>query len=711
MPPAAETAFDTEADEVPTVGGANALTLVDGRTFVISRRSGDFGGQTHGVVVDDRRHLSRFQLIVDGRSLETLTSTSPNPLSAVIVQRVVDLEQGRPSSCLVIRRRWVAGGIREEIEVRQTASRPTVLDLEVSVGADFAHVFDVKSGRHRASGQILADDDGWLLYPVDLDDDVATRVRWNPPAVADAATGTLCWHLDLEPRGSTTININIVATNSSGGEDNDARFDPSAEAIPVYRVAGWRQRAPSVVSTDPRLGPAIDRALADLASLRIVDQGHPDRALTAAGAPWFMTLFGRDSLMTALMTLSFDPDLAHGVLATLADLQGTRYDPISDEQPGKIVHELRHRGSGGMFSARQRYYGTVDATPLFVMLVAEAWRWGAIGRDDLLALDQPVQRAIAWLGGDGDRNRDGWIDYQREAGEGLSNQGWKDSWDGITFADGSLPVAPIAVVEVQGYTYAALLAAADLEKLHGRDDGPLRRQAGSMRDRFNETFWDPRGWFVLGVDGTGRPIDALASNPGHALWTGIADDDLALRYLERLDDESMWTGWGIRTLASTMGAFDPLSYHNGSVWPHDTAICAAGAARYGRWDLVDRIFDAALDAAVHFGGRPPELFAGLARTDVPAPVAYPASCSPQAWSSASVPFLLRTSLGLQPRAGGAGLLTRRDDLSSVADVAIGGLFSPTGRADVRLHDGILDIEESAPTTRSEEGARVVTSGG
>ena len=518
----------------------------------------------------------------------------------------------------------------------------------------------------------------------------------------DREAGLLRWHVELGSYGSATVNVNIVATDSSGGEDADARFDPSAEAVPVYRVAGWRQRAPTVVSTDPRLGPAIDRALADLASLRIVDQEHPDRALTAAGAPWFMTLFGRDSLLTALMTLSFDPDLAGGVLATLADLQGSTYDPVSDEQPGKIVHELRRQGSGGMFGARQRYYGTVDATALFVILVGEAWRWGAIGREQLAALDQPVRRAIAWLEGDGDRNGDGWVDYQRETGEGLSNQGWKDSWDGVTFADGSLPVPPIALVEVQGYAYAAFLAAADLEKLHGRDDSRLRLRAQTLRARFNETFWNSSGWFNLGIDGTGRPIDALASNPGHALWTGIADEELARRYLQWFDDDSMWSGWGIRTLASTMGAFDPLSYHNGSIWPHDTAICAAGAARYGRWDLVDRILDAALDAAVHFGGRPPELFAGLARIDVPAPVAYPASCSPQAWSSASVPFLLRTSLGLQPGQGPAGLSSQRSDLAPVSDLAIGGLFAPSGRVDVRVRGGVLDIASTQPPVPNEK---------
>jgi glycogen debranching enzyme len=347
-----------------------------------------------------------------------------------------------------------------------------------------------------------------------------------------------------------------------------------------------------------------------------------------------------------------------------------------------------------MFSTRQRYYGTVDATPLFVMLAAEAWRWGVIDRADVAALDGAIGRAIAWLGGDGDTDGDGWVDYRRKGAEGLSNQGWKDSWDGITFADGSLPVPPIALVEVQGYTYAALLAAADLATINGRDDEPLRRRAVALRERFNETFWDQRGWFLLGLDGQGRRIDSLASNAGHALWTGIADEELALRYLAWFEDDALWTGWGLRTLASTMGAFDPLSYHNGSVWPHDTAICAAGAARYGRWDLVDRLFDAALDTAAHYGGRPPELFAGISRVDVPAPVAYPASCSPQAWSSASVPFLLRTSLGLEPERGGSGLKSRRHDVTTVNDLTIAGLFAPGGRVDVRLGGGVMEIVPS-----------------
>ena len=345
------------------------------------------------------------------------------------------------------------------------------------------------------------------------------------------------------------------------------------------------------------------------------------------------------------------------MLRALAELQGREDIPASEEQPGKILHELRRRGGGGPFAERNRYYGTVDATPLFIGLAAEAWRWGALDRSDLTELAPAISAALGWLIQRGDSDGDGFIDYQSHSSSGLSNQGWKDSWDGVTFADGSFPKPPIGLVEVQGYAYAALVGAAELTEVVpvGHDAADLRQRAARLRERFNEVMWDRRGWFVLGVDGAGRPIDALTTNPGHALWSGIAEPDLAERYLDRLGDPSLWSGWGLRTLGASMGAYDPLSYHNGSVWPHDTAICAAGAARYGRWDIVDRIVDGALAAATHFGGRPPELFAGISRDEVPVPVAYPASCSPQAWSSASVLLLVRAMLGLESTPTGVEL--------------------------------------------------------
>ena len=359
----------------------------------------------------------------------------------------------------------------------------------------------------------------------------------------------------------------------------------AARGVAVRDLAGWRDSSPRVTSTDPRLGLAVDQALADLAALQIRDVAHPDRVVVAAGAPWFMTLFGRDSLLTAWMSLPFDALLAPGVLLTLAELRGRRDDPVAEEEPGKILHELRRRGGSGPFSARQRYYGSVDATPLFVMVVGEAWRWGALDLDTLDQLRPAVEAAVGWIEAS---TNDGFVTYQRRGEQGLANQGWKDSWDGITFADGTPPTPPIAFVEVQGYAYAALHAAADIaDATSGTLDATaLRQQAEELKDRFNATFWDDRGWFALGRDGHGRLIDALTTNPGHALWCGLASEDHARVYLDRLGETDLWSGWGLRTLATTMGAYDPLSYHNGSVWPHDTAICAGG--RGARWPMGRR---------------------------------------------------------------------------------------------------------------------------
>ena len=465
-------------------------------------------------------------------------------------------------------------------------------------------------------------------------------MRWDRrPDGLDGGAGQARWTLSAPPGQRTALSISVAP-----GPDPSDDSLPAATGGPlvVRHLPAWGSRTPSVTSRDGRWAEAVDQAFADLAALRIPDADHPDRVVVAAGAPWYMTLFGRDSLLTSWMLLPFDHVLVNGVLVTLAELQGATHDPVAEEEPGKILHEVRTLGGDGPFASRGRYFGSVDATPLFVATAAEAWRWGALDDVTLATLAPAIGRAVAWIR----RHLDGpgLVMYRRRDPGGLANQGWKDSWDGVTFADGSLAEAPIALIEVQGYAYdalrgAAAMAAAGLLPL---DPDVLERDAARLRARVNEQFWDPRGWFVLGLDGAGRRIDALTTNPGHALWSGIAEPDLADRYLDRINEPDMWTGWGLRTLAATMGAYDPLSYHNGSVWPHDTAICAAGAARYGRWDVVDRIVDGLLDATVAQGARPPELFAGISRADIPVPVAYPASCSPQAWSAASVLLLVRS---------------------------------------------------------------------
>lgn len=404
-------------------------------------------------------------------------------------------------------------------------------------------------------------------------------------------------------------------------------------------------------SPDPGLSRTLARSIEDLGSLRMFDPDHPDRVVIAAGTPWFMALFGRDALLASLMLLPLDRQLALGSLHSLAALQGTRVDAASEEEPGRIPHETRF-GPGAVLSlgGGNVYYGTADATALFVVLLGELHRFGA-DDTDVQALLPHADRALEWVDRYGDKDGDGFVEYERATPQGLVNQGWKDSFDGISFADGRLAEAPIALCEVQAYTYAALLARADIAQSTG--DAPTARrcteQAIALKAAFNERYWlSESGWFAVGLDRDKRPIDALTSNVGHCLWAGIVDDDKAPSLAEHLLSPRMFTGWGVRTLASDMGAYNPVSYHNGSVWPHDSALVAAGLMRYGYVDQAQRIAVGLLDAADQFGGRLPELFCGFDRDDFAAPVPYPTSCSPQAWASAAPVHLLRTLLRFEP---------------------------------------------------------------
>jgi glycogen debranching enzyme len=632
---------------VPAVS-TGSITLVSGRDFVISDTGGDMvRGAVHGLIHHDRRHLNCWSVAVSGHELRPLAATTPTPFHAVFVSRVHELD-GHPLPILVIRRRWVGDGMREVIELHNSGSVARTLEVTVVAGADFGHLFDVKSGHpSRSHGRVVETGRGIDIECPESDHRTIIGVR---PAASGVGDQGWSWHFELDAHGhrAARITVETIVDELTGDEWAADDATHSLDHLSHDRYSTWQERVSRVVSPDPRLTLGVRKSLEDLASLRIFDTDHPELAVVAAGAPWYMTLFGRDSLLTSYMALPFAPELARDVLRELAELQGRAIDPASGEEPGKIIHELRSHGGSGPFRERSRYYGTVDATPLYVLVAAEAMRWGAVSAADHAWMVPAVDAAMAWIRDFGDSDGDGFIDYRRHDDVGLSNQGWKDSWDGVTFADGSLPDAPIALVEAQGYAYAALLGAAEIyDTIDRRDDAErCRRDADDLRERFNRVFWDDRGWFVEALDHAGRPVDSLGSNPGHALWTGIADADLANRYIDTLVGDGLWSGWGVRTLATSMGAYDPLSYHNGSVWPHDTAICLAGASRYGRWDVVDLLTDGLLDASMYFGGRLPELFAGVPRHRVPVPVPYPGSCSPQAWAAASVLLVLRANLGL-----------------------------------------------------------------
>ncbi len=635
-----------------SLGTCGPATLIEGSSFCISDPGGDIRpGHPQGLFVRDTRVLSRWELTVDGNEPQPLSVQYGEPYAATFLSRVAPKTGKADSTMLVVRRRYVGDGLREDITIRNTAARTVRCGLTLSADADFADLFEVKGrSKPRASVSVHAADSALEISSGRKDRRQAVVIDGDgDPSVTD---GTLTWKLSVPGHGERSVSIEVIPVID--GTPIALRYPRGQEigrAIPAKRLRKWRRRGPQVRTADPGLGAVLDRSVEDLGALRIFDPAHPRRPVVAAGAPWFMALFGRDSLLTAWSLLPWDKSLAAGTLQTLASWQGTEVDADSEEEPGRILHEVRW-GPASAFAlgGRKAYYGTADATPLFVMLLGELQRWGY--KDAVIAELLPhADRALEWIEQYGDADGDGFVEYCRKTSHGLANQGWKDSWDGINFADGTIAEPPIALAEVQGYVYAAYVARAQLAAAAGHPAGARhwRKKAKQLKRAFNEQFWLPeRGWFAVGLDRDKRPIDALTSNMGHCLWTGIVDNDKAASVARHLMSPDMFSGWGIRTLATSMGAYNPMSYHNGSVWPHDNAICAAGLMRYGFAEPAQRVTEAILDAAEHFGHRLPELFCGFSRPDFGAPVPYPTSCSPQAWAAAAPLLLVHTLLRFAP---------------------------------------------------------------
>ena len=649
-----------EGESVPLGRAGNAdVTLVQGSAFAISDSLGNMTpGSPQGLFFRDSRFLSRLELRLNGSYAEPLAGTTTDPFSAEFVGRTHSVASSRSESALLVfRRRYVGRGMREDIVVRNFADEPAYCELAIDVDADFADLFEVKEGRVRRDGGRELE----LGSPKPGLTELTFRYRRGSVSRGTRIT------LGGEPRliGTTAVFEVIVPAHGEWttclqvipiieGEEIEPRYlcgQPVERATPGERLARWKSDVPFVESDHPGLASVVARGSEDLGALRIFDPEYPDRTVVAAGAPWFMTLFGRDSLITSWMALMVDPDLALGVLQTLARFQGESVDPRNEEEPGRILHEMRFGEAASLSLGGGRiYYGTADATPLFVMLLGELRRWG-IAREAVDELLPHADRALSWIEDFGDRDGDGYVEYMRTSDRGLINQGWKDSWDGVRFRDGSLARAPIALAEVQGYVYAAYLARAHFADEHTDPVAATkwRNKATELRRNFNRDFWvEERGWFAMGLDADKRPIDALASNMGHCLWSGIVDEEKAPLVAAQLVGPAMFNGWGVRTLASTMGGYNPISYHSGSVWPHDTALIAAGLMRYGFVDEALKIIMGLLDAAISQGGRLPELFAGLDRSEYPTVVSYPTSCSPQAWASAAPLLMLRTLLRLDP---------------------------------------------------------------
>lgn len=640
----------------PVTGDTGAVTLLEGSTFCISSRAGDVQrDRPHGLFISDTRVLSCWRLAIDGQLVEHLSTVEEpaEPYRATFIGRTSPRKFAADSTMLVLRTRYVGDGMREDVELRNFGHEPASVTLTMAVDVDFADLFAVKEGRvaapHGVSVDLATDS---MTYTIAGPGGTRT-VRIAASGEPAVTPGRFTFDVVVAGRGEWSMSFGVGTAVPGGPLGAFHRAgEPVDVGAPGRRLHAWRLASPKVSTPDPAFEAALESGAADLGSLQIGDPEQPNCPILAAGAPWFMALFGRDSLLTGWMTLGLDARLALCTLRTLARMQGTRVNPLTEEQPGRILHEVRMGSEAKLaLGGGHAYYGTADATPLFVMLLGELDRWGGLPEEHRESLVAAADRALDWITDYGDADGDGFVEYQRHTDRGLVNQGWKDSFDGITHADGHVATPPIALCEVQGYTYAAFQARAALADGDGESAvaAHWRDRAAGLKAAFNLAFWMPdSGAFALALDGAKHQVDAVASNMAHCLWTGIVDDDKAAAVAAHLAGPAMSSGFGVRTLSTDMTAFNPMSYHNGSVWPHDTAIAVAGLTRYGFMQEAQQIALDLVDASDHFGARLPELFCGFDRTDFPRAVPYPTSCSPQAWASAAPRMLLRSLLQFNP---------------------------------------------------------------
>jgi glycogen debranching enzyme len=606
-----------------------------------------------GLFAWDTRFLSRWVLTIDGERL--------NPLSVDDLQYYEArffLVPGTGTVYIdaklsVIRQRAVGDGFREKLTILNHDDRPVELEVRLEVGSDFADLFEVKDALQKKGAYDHRVEDGRLVLAYRREAfSRETRISASGPAEVDQAGMTFAVH--VEPHSEWTTDLQVVPAQMGlvvgwGPRDRGSMTRPDLKR----GLDRWLADAPRLGSDWDWLRVTYERSLVDLAALRFSPRSQPGASLPAAGLPWFMTMFGRDSILTSLQALPFVPDLAAATLKALAERQGTRLDDFRDEDPGRILHEMRF-GEMTAFEERPHspYYGSADATPLFVVLLDEYERWSG-DRGLVRELEHEARAALNWINEYADLMGNGYISYRRRNEEtGLENQCWKDSWDSICYRDGSLPAFPRATCELQGYAYDAKIRGARMARGVWKDPmfaDELERQAADLKRRFNRDFWvEDGGYYALALDADGRRVDALASNIGHLLWSGIAERKKARECVRHLMGPRLFSGWGVRTLAEGEGRYNPIGYHVGTVWPFDNSFIAWGLRRYGYKTEAARIAAGILDAARFFLGRLPEAFAGYARTQTKYPVEYPTSCSPQAWSTGAPLLFLRTMLGLEP---------------------------------------------------------------
>jgi glycogen debranching enzyme len=678
------------APPVSAEAAGDLLTTKHGPVFVCSARDGNINpaltsGQ--GVYLHDTRYLSQFRLTLDGNDLLLLAASGETGYEAFVQLTNPELKGSNglvEQMALDVRRhRLVCDGVHERVEVRNHSQERAATEVELVLSADFADIFEVRGiNRRLTQGRLLTSTPSpdTARFEYRGGDDIArtTTIEMSPMGETSVEGDALiaCWPVELDPHESFVVDLRISLTGGTDARPPEM-FEAAAERL-RYEKEQWEASCTKFTALHRSFNRFLEAGARDLGVL-VTPLG--DESIVVAGVPWFAAPFGRDALLTALESLILNPKLARDALLFLAARQATGADVVREAEPGKILHELR----GGELAnlgliPHTPYYGSVDATPLYLIVAGAYYRW----TDDLetMSLLKPsIEAALSWIDNSGDYDGDGFVEYERRSPAGLINQGWKDSRDAVVHADGTRAEGPIALAEVQGYVYLAKTRIAELYATLGEADRAreLVRQSERLKAAFNDAFWMPEeGTFALGLDGSKQQIKSVSSNPGHCLYCAVVDPEKADHVASRLMADDMFSGWGIRTLSSESPAYNPMSYHNGSVWPHDNAIIAAGLKRYGFAEETERIALALSDAAnASREARLPELYCGFARRPGIDFVPYPVACRPQAWAAA-VPFMiLQAMLGLSANASEKALSLHQPKLPhwlgrlEVRDLAVG----------------------------------------
>jgi glycogen debranching enzyme len=674
---------------------------------------GAFGHRSDGLFCRDTRYLSRLELLIARNPPLILGSAlDSNDLQLCSDMTNTDIYDSgvlwlHKDVVHVYRTTYVLdGALRQRLAITNHGNANLKLPVSLFFDNDFADIFEVRGMRRNRRGTVerhIASPQTVILKYTGLDAVVRqTKIEIDPKPEVLNETSAL-FTLDLPPKKTQRIFFTALT-------------DISSKGAPCFYASGLRDARRSIrrsqiceteiSASDPDVDAVLKRAVADL---RILTTSTADGLYPYAGTPWYSTTFGRDALITALQLLWFNPSIAQGVLRRLARYQAVAFDADADAQPGKILHEMR---SGEMAALREipfgLYYGSVDSTPLFIV-VAGAYV-DATGDKNFLAEIWPaVLRALQWIDCHGDHDGDGFVEYARETESGLANQGWKDSHDSVFHSDGALAKGAIALVEVQGYVYAAKMAAAKMAELMAEPKLPaeLRGQAEALREKFERSFWiEEIGTYALALDGEKNPTRVRSSNAGHVLCTGIAAPERANAVIDQMISPSFFTGWGIRTIAGSEARYNPMSYHNGSVWPHDNAMIAAGFARYGRARDIKILFDGLLDAALAMDQkRLPELFCGFRRRAGRTPILYPVACSPQAWASGAMIHMLSSMLGLKlDAASGTVILDGGYLPARLNEISITNLRVGEGALDLVINQNKHGL--TADVRNSRGGARL-----